>query len=434
MSLSRIAINMLVISFVISSINVTGAGTYDPLPNANFEILSAEISPQPARPGQDLFVKINIENYGRKPAKGVVLEIEDNYPFHFKYSNSVHNVSKHYTEPIIIIPKISEYGKYEAFYYFTVDPKAKTGEYELTFKVSSNENNVISRMKNGEAGYTKNIKIYVEGKPDLEIESSLSDEVIQPGESFNLSVKVNSVGTGNAKNARISLDLDQLPEIAPLDDNSKFLSLLDAGKSETVNFHLQLSKEAEAKTYNLPIRVSFTDEAEQLNFSTTETIGFLSRGRAELSFASIKTDPVLPEEGNPVELTLRVENPGMITAKSVQVYADHPFRGNKQSFVGTLESNEDGPAIFTFIIDKEGKYEFPVTITYSDDFGEHELKTNVTIYASEGGSNAGSSVTIILILLIIGGLLYRTSKTRKAKDRIVQYLHKNNHPDEERKK
>ncbi|WP_269848448.1 COG1361 S-layer family protein [Methanosarcina horonobensis] len=276
--------------------------------------------------------------------------------------------------------------------------------------------------------------MYVEGKPDLEIESLLSDEVIQPGENFNLSVKVNSVGTGNAKNARISLDLDELPEIAPLDDNSKFLSLLDAGKSETVNFHLQLSKEAEAKTYNIPIRVSFTDEAEQLNLSTIETIGFLSRGRAELSFASIKTDPVLPKEGDSVELTLRVENPGTVSAKSVQVYADHPFRGNKQSFVGTLESNEDGPAIFTFIIDKEGKYEFPIAITYSDDFGDHELKTNVTIYASEGGSNTGSSIAIIFILLIIGGLLYRNSQAGKAKDRIIRYLHKDRHSDKENTK
>jgi hypothetical protein len=435
MSLLRITINTVVIMFIfISSIDVISARAYEPSSNANFEILASETRPQPARPGQDMFVKINVENYGRKPAKNVVLEIENNYPFHLKYSNTEHNVSKHYTEPRITIPKISEYGNYEAFYYFTVDPNAKSGVYELTFKVSSTENNIVSRMKNDEAGYIRNIKIYVEGKPDLEIESLLSDEVIQPGENFNLSIKVNSVGTGNAKNARINLDVNGLPMIVPLDDNSRFLSQLDAGKSEIVDFRLQLSEEAKAKTYNLPINVSFTDETEQLNFSTIETIGFLSRGKAELNFASIKTDPVLPKEGNPVELTLRVENPGKVSAKSVQVYADHPFRGNKQSFVGTLESNEDGPATFSFIIDKMGKYEFPVTITYNDDFGEHELKTNVTIYASEGGSNTGSSIAIVFLLLIIGGFLYRSSNSKKGRDRINRYLHKNSRSDEENKK
>ena len=58
---------------------------YEAPPTANFEILAAEINPQPARPGEDMFVKINVENYDKSTAEDVVIEIEKNYPFHFKY-------------------------------------------------------------------------------------------------------------------------------------------------------------------------------------------------------------------------------------------------------------------------------------------------------------------------------------------------------------
>ena len=124
------------------------ARVYEAPSNANLMILSAEISPQPARPGGDMFVKINIENYGENPAEDVVVEIEENYPFHFKYSNAEYGDSKHYTNLTITIPQISAYSSYEAFYYFTVDPMAKSGEYELAFKLLKTKGVAIGRITN----------------------------------------------------------------------------------------------------------------------------------------------------------------------------------------------------------------------------------------------------------------------------------------------
>ena len=46
----------------------------------------SEITPNPARPGEDLLLKINIENTGDEPAKNVRIGIEEVNPFIFKYS------------------------------------------------------------------------------------------------------------------------------------------------------------------------------------------------------------------------------------------------------------------------------------------------------------------------------------------------------------
>ena len=147
---------------------------------------------------------------------------------------------------------------------------------------------------------------------------------------------------------------------------------------------------------------------------------------AELSIASLKINPVLPKEGETVELTIRIENPGSGTAKSVEVYVDHPFQGLKQSFIGALDSNEDGPAILTFIVDESGEFQFPVTISYKDDFGDNEIKTNVNFTVLEKPSNIGAIIFTILIIAVLGWGVYYFLKTKKSKDKIIQQLLKGN--------
>ena len=135
----RLATLLLIVVVLCPSIS---AGAYKPPSSVNLGILATEISPQPARPGEDMFVKISIQNYGNNPAEDVTLDLEEFFPFHFKYSNTGYTgygESKHYTSTAIMIPKISAYSSYEAYYYFTVDPLAKSGEYELTFNKSINQ-------------------------------------------------------------------------------------------------------------------------------------------------------------------------------------------------------------------------------------------------------------------------------------------------------
>ena len=51
----------------------------------------------------------------------------------------------------------------------------------------------------------------------------------------------------------------------------------------------------------------------------------------------MKTTPALPMVGDSVELVMRVENFGEKEINSIKVNIDHPFEGNKETFIGTLK-------------------------------------------------------------------------------------------------
>jgi len=190
-----------------------------------------------------------------------------------------------------------------------------------------------------------------------------------------------------------------------------------ANSERFINYHMKTSKEAVSGTYVIETRLSYGGRTKDYYIEIT-VIG----DEAELGIASLKTEPVLPKKGETVELTLRIENIGEGIAKSVEVYMEHPFKGLKQSFIGALDSDEDGPVVLTFVADKAGEFDIPITISYKDDFGTNEILTqiNLTILKKE--------INWILILFIIALVLFAVwgfrnySKLKRTKNKIIHQL------------
>jgi len=251
--------------------------------------------------------------------------------------------------------------------------------------------------------------------------SDISPSSIGIGEEFTVGIQIENCGgevpeyvSFELLNPPVDLEIKE-----PLVIN---ISKLYYGNSERfITYHIKTTEDAQPGTHIIKTRLSYgkTQYSIIKNYNITfKIIG----DKAELSIASLKTEPVLPREEETVELTLRIENTGDGTAKSVEVYADHPFQGLKQSFIGALDSDEDGPAVLTFIVDKAGEFEFPVTISYKDDFGDNEIKTNVSLNVLKKESNIGAIIFAILIIAVFGGGIYYFIKTKKAKNKIIHQL------------
>ncbi len=200
------------------------------------------------------------------------------------------------------------------------------------------------------------------------------------------------------------------------------ISKLYYGSSERfITYHMKTTEDAQPGTHVIKTKLIYGGREFSITKNYEITFNVIG-DKAELSIASLKTNPVLPREGETVELTLRIENTGDGTAKSVSVYADHPFQGLKQSFIGALDSDEDGPVVLTFIVDEAGEFEFPVTISYKDDFGDNKIKTMININILKKESNVGAIIFTILIIAIFGGGIYYFIKTKKSKDKIIHQL------------
>jgi len=188
-----------------------------------------------------------------------------------------------------------------------------------------------------------------------------------------------------------------------------------------IKYHMKTKSDAKPGIHNIKTRLLYGGKDGWKTEYGNITINLIG-DEAELSIASIKTSPALPRKGEMVELTLRIENTGDGTAKSVRVYMNHSFQGLKQSFIGALDSGEDGPAILTFIVNKRGEFEFPVTISYKDDFGANEIKTNINLNVLKKKSNIGVIILVIIIIGVFSWGIYHFTKTKKAKDKIIHQL------------
>ena len=247
--------------------------------------------------------------------------------------------------------------------------------------------------------------------------SDISPSSIEVGEEFTVGIQIENCDSDSPGTVYFEL-LNPPTDISIKEPLTIDIPELNYANSERfITYHMKVNEDASPGTYVIKTKLMYGEAVRNYNI-TFEVIG----DKAELGIASLKTNPVLPKEGETVELTMRIENTGDGTARSVEIYADHPFQGLKQSFIGALDSDEDGPAVLTFIVNEHGEFEFPINISYKDDFGDNEIKTNVNLNVLKKKSNIGTIILIILIIVIFGGGIYYFIKTKKAKDKTIHQL------------
>lgn len=252
-------------------------------------------------------------------------------------------------------------------------------------------------------------------------------------EEVTVGILIENCGTINPQVVEFEL-VDVSPFLQVKESLKKNIGSLSYANSERfIVYHIRIAEDAVPGEYIINYRLSYGQTSLTLKEEGSFTITVTGE-EADLNIASIKTDPTLPYEGDTVELTLRIENFGEGVANSVRVFVDHPFQGLKQSFIGSLDPDEDGPAVLTFIAHKDGEFNFPVTISYQDDFGLHEIATNVNLTILNKKINwVGIIITVALIALGTWFVVHYF-RTKRKKDTIIQQLLEGNSNHHEIKK
>lgn len=355
--------------------------------NTHLGVEVSEINPNPARPGEDLLIKINIQNSGDEPAENVIVGIEEINPFIFKYSTSELYGSGTNTERNFQIEQMRQRSKVELNFYFRVDPEAESGIYQLEFTIKDKSGTSFSRR----------IPIRVEGNPDLVLrgteilpvnEDNSSSGAIVPGQEFYLKTSVKNAGNGDAKNVRVMLNLNNSSPLIPLEDNVRFFENLSAGSSENLSFKLLLGSNAAVQPYRIPLRITASNNTDSFQIDKVQEIGINVLNRAQIDISSLKFDPEIPVKGQQVSLTLRLENVGDGEARSVKARLEGlEGSGSTNAFLGRLDKDDDAPAVFTFTPGKTGDQDVTLLVEYEDDFGEHKVSENLTynVKSQEGG-------------------------------------------------
>ena len=181
-------------------------------------------------------------------------------------------------------------------------------------------------------------------------------------------------------------------------------------------YHLYVTKNASPGEYLFEYKLSYGDEkfliVKEGDFSIMVT-----SDEADLDIAYVKTDPIIPEAGEEMTLTIRIENFGDGDANSVKAKVDLPFLGIKEAFLGEIEADDDSPAVFTLIPNKSGEFDYSLVISYKDDYGKHYITENLKLYVKGDGKNGTLEMGIIIAVLIasasLGSYFYFKRKKKK---------------------
>jgi hypothetical protein len=248
-----------------------------------------------------------------------------------------------------------------------------------------------------------NTAIGIQKKAILILGSSLTGSV-NPGDEIPATLTVSNAGQILADD--ITLKISNIStDVAPKITDTYHIGRLNAGEQKAVDIVLLSDKQATPGINRIPVTISYmTIDGTPLTLNTN--IDVMMKGKAELGFVSVDTNPSRLIEGTPFDLTIRIENTGTGEAKQVSATVDLQAEGKKESFIGKIKPGNDAPAIFLLEGMRGGNYPYNLTISYTDDMGVHTMIRQMNMRVPPA-DNSGNLILGILVLGILAFLSYR---------------------------
>jgi hypothetical protein len=248
-----------------------------------------------------------------------------------------------------------------------------------------------------------NTAVGIQKQAILILDSSLTGSQ-NPGDEIPVTVTVLNSGGLLADDVTVKIE-NVSSTVAPKNTDLYPLGTLGPGESKTFDLVLLSDKNTAAGLVKIPVTIRY-NALDGTVMAQSTSIDVMFRGKAELGFVSVDTNPPRLTENTPFDLTIRIENTGTGEAKQVSAAIDLPAQGTKEAFIGKIKPGNDAPAIFLLEGLKGGNYPYTLTITYTDDMGVHTLTRQMNMRVPPA-DNSGSIILGLVILVILGVVGYR---------------------------
>jgi hypothetical protein len=248
-----------------------------------------------------------------------------------------------------------------------------------------------------------NTAVGIQKQAILILDSSLTGSQ-NPGDEIPVTVTVLNSGGMLADDVTIKIE-NVSSTVAPKNADLYHLGTLSAGEKKSFDLLLLSDKDTGAGLVKVPVTIRY-NAIDGSVLSQATGIDVMFKGKAELGFVSVDTNPARLTPDTPFDLTIRIENTGTGEAKQVSAKIDLPSEGTKEAFIGKIKPGNDAPAIFLLEGLKGGNYPYTLTVTYTDDMGVHTITRQLNMRAPPA-DNSGTIILILIILVILGIVGYR---------------------------
>ena len=227
---------------------------------------------------------------------------------------------------------------------------------------------------------------------------------VNPGDEIPVTLTIRNAGQLLADDVTLNI-INVSSSIAPKTTDLYHLGTILPGEQKEVAVILLSDKDAAIGLIRVPVVISY-NSLDGTPVSQQTGIDIMVKGKAELGFVSVDTNPPRLTENTPFDLTIRIENTGTGEAKQVSATIDLPAEGTKEAFIGKIKPGNDAPAIFLLEGMKGGNYPYTLTISYTDDMGVHTLTRQMNVRVPPA-DNSGTIIFGLIVIVILGVVGYR---------------------------
>ena len=235
-------------------------------------------------------------------------------------------------------------------------------------------------------------------KQAILILSSSVDGTVTPGDEIPVTITVQNSGQLLADDVCLKI-ANVSTFIAPKNTDTYNIGTLNASDERSVDAVLLSDKSTNPGLIQVPVTITYK-AIDGTQVTQSSSIDLMLDGKAELGIVSVDTNPSPLVEATPYDVTIRIENTGTGDAKQVAATIDLPADGTKQAFIGKIEPGNDAPALFLLEGMKGGTYPYNLSVTYTDDLGNHTFTRPMSIRVPPTNSSGGIIFGLILLAVL----------------------------------
>ena len=305
-----------------------------------------------------------------------------------------------------------------AFYQLDVTANAKPGEYKMLHKITyyyddynnDGEKTVVKVER------TKSVSVNIYYSERIEIAEVKLPVKILPGEVFDAEVILENTGsvTVNDVDVNYSISTDAATvNVMTIGSSMKRIPTIYPGEVASVIFPMKILDTATVKGYKMDVTATYTSGAT----TTTETdqVAIQVIGKPVMRLAGVQADRDVIYTDVQFSLSVQLENIGTGDAKSVKAeLRDTTLDGVLTSYVGTVNVDDTGSAIFDITDSMPGRKLGTALITYEDEYGNILNDViDVEYFVTQKAADNSWIFMVVAVVLVGGFLFYRHQKRKK---------------------
>lgn len=405
-TLSVILSILLIFTIVgVSSVNATS-------PAVILKLLSQD--PDPVKSGDEVTIRVGVENLGSKDLDNFVLEFVDSYPFSLFPDE----------QREVFIGKVfaNQNGNSAHIVKFKIKVEDGIDEGQYPIKI---------RGKSQGTDFEREFLIEVNSKANAEI-SNISVDSLVPGEKTKISFTIKNVGKADLENIKFSWE-SQDDIILPVGSgNFKYLEKIEKDSQKTVDFYVVSDLSTEPKLYKLDLKLEY-DDVESLQKITDAGTIQTDKRREVIAKAGIYvgggTNFEISQKSSTTDsITLSIANIGSNLASSVVIkipenQQNFKVTSSQSKVIGNIKKGAFGRAEFD--IEKIGdNSKLDLIVEYTDTTGKrqslnHSTKVSLSSFnefenLQNQNQSSGYGFYLFLILAVIGMIWFIRKRKKNS--------------------